>query len=48
MQYPNVTPVPFDQDVNGRAYSLLRAALVIGGGSALLWGLIVYAVWQIV
>ena len=48
MHYPDITPVAFEQNSDTRVYSMLRAALIIVGGSALLWALVVYAVWQVV
>ncbi len=48
MDYPNQPPVGCDEYPNGQDGSLFRAAFVIGGGSALLWTLIVYAVWQLI
>ncbi len=48
MNYPNMTPVSFEQDSGANAMPIFRAAAMITGGSALLWALIVYAVWQII
>jgi hypothetical protein len=46
MDYPNITPVSFERDADTHALPVFRAAAIITGGSALVWALIVYAVWQ--
>lgn len=48
MDYPNQTPVSYDEYQSVESRSWLRAAFVIGGGSALLWSLILYAVWRLI
>jgi hypothetical protein len=48
MDYPNVTPPAFEGHRNSRGIIWLRAAAIIACGSVALWGLIVYAVWQLI
>lgn len=47
MDYPNVAPAPFGRREGGDTATWLPAAVVVGGGSALLWCLILYALWQL-
>jgi len=48
MDYPNQTSVSYDDYRSDQVKSWLRATFVIGGGSALLWSLIIYAVWRLI
>jgi hypothetical protein len=48
MSYMDQSPVSCVEYQNDHAGSWLRAAFVIGGGSALLWGLIIYAIWRLI
>ena len=48
MSYMDQSPVGCDELHNDHAGSWLRAAFIIGGGSALLWSLIIYAIWQLI
>ena len=48
MDYPSQSPVGYDENSSDQSKSWLSAAFVIGGGSLLLWGLIVCAVWRFV
>ncbi len=48
MDTPNQSQVSYDEYQNGQGISWLHAAVVIGGGSLLLWSLIVYAIWQLI
>lgn len=45
-EYP--APVSYRDYRNGRGMSWLSAAALIAGGSALIWGLVLYAVWLLI
>jgi|ETNmetMinimDraft_16_1059900.scaffolds.fasta_scaffold396639_1 hypothetical protein len=48
MDYPNSTPTTYEDYRSSPGMPWLRAVAVVVGGSMLLWGLIVYAVWQLI
>lgn len=48
LEYPNLTPVALDDYRQSKGITWLHATAVIVTVSLSLWGLILYAVWQLI